>query len=97
MLEALVGNGRDGFFAPDRFTFGDPLRRSALEAAVQAVPGVRGVTAIRIRPRGVESWRSFDEPEYPVAVNELLRVDNDKAAPGNGVVTVRETMSGGAP
>ena len=97
VLEALVGNGRDGFFAPDRFTFGDPLRRSALEAAVQAVPGVRGVTAIRIRPRGVESWRSFDEPEYPVAVNELLRVDNDKAAPGNGVVTVRETMSGGAP
>ena len=33
-----------GFFAPDNFTFGQPLERSALEAAIQAVPGVAGVT-----------------------------------------------------
>lgn len=98
VLDALTGSGGTaGFFAPDRFTFGDPLRRSALEAAVQSVPGVRGVTQIRIRPRGVTDWHAFDEPEFPVAVNELIRVDNDPSKPGNGVVTVRETGSGGGP
>ena len=40
------------FFHPDHFTFGAPLERSALEAAIQAVPGVDGVTEVRYRRRG---------------------------------------------
>src|ERR1019366_5940019 len=34
------------FFAVSRFVFGQPLQRSRLEAAIQAVPGVAGVTCI---------------------------------------------------
>ena len=45
VLDAL----RD-FFHPDNFTFGAPLERSALEAAVQDVPGVDGVTELRVPP-----------------------------------------------
>ena len=80
-----------GFFASNRFTFGDPLRRSAHEAAVQAVPGVKGVSQIKIRPRHTAHWRIFSEPEYPVAIHELIRVDNNPAAPEHGVISVRQT------
>ena len=50
----LTGNGLNGekpFFHPDNFTFGQPLRRSDLEAAVQSVPGVKGVEEIKLRVR----------------------------------------------
>src|SRR4029079_6570449 len=39
-------------FHYDRFTFGLPLERSAIEAAVQEVPGVAGVIDVRYRRRG---------------------------------------------
>ena len=41
----------EGFFDSANFAFGQPLERSALEAAIQAVPGVAGVTCIRYRLR----------------------------------------------
>ena len=65
VLEALLGRKgvrpTKGFFDPDNFTFGTPLRRSALEAVIQDVPGVRGVEQMRIRARGITDWRVFDE------------------------------------
>ena len=45
-------DGSTGFFFADRFTFGTPLYRSRLEAAIQSVPGVNGVLAITYRRRG---------------------------------------------
>lgn len=73
-----------GFFAPDNFTFGTPLVRSALEAAVQAVPGVRFVEGIRIRVRGIGDWRDFTEAELVPAANQIVRLqdDPDRAAMG---------------
>ena len=50
LLEALFGTRglrpQPGFFDPDNFTFGTPLRRSALEAAIVGVEGVEAVTEI---------------------------------------------------
>lgn len=96
VIDALAGKGGSAartFFDPDNFTFGDPLRRSALEAAVQAVPGVRGVAAIKVRPRHRADWQDFDQPEIAVAMNELIRVENDPRFPERGAITVRETSA----
>jgi hypothetical protein len=73
-----------GFFGPDNFTFGTPLVRSALEAAVQAVPGVRFVDGIRIRVHGIGDWRDFTESELVPAANQIVRLqdDPDRAAMG---------------
>jgi hypothetical protein len=83
-----------GFFDPDRFTFGTPLDRSELEAAVQRVPGVRAVENVRIRRRAVFDWRDFLELSYPPARDEVIRVDNDPLHPDRG--TLRVLTDGGA-
>ncbi len=83
-----------GFFDPDNFTFGTPLRRAALEARIQSVVGVRAVERMRIRPRGLEKLRAFTELEYRVADNEVIRLQNDRNFPERGIL--RLVMEGGA-
>ncbi len=77
-----------GFFFADRFTFGTPLYRSRLEAAIQDVPGVAGVRAIIYRKRG--SFAGFvDLPEVVApAPMQILRVDNDPSWPERGTIRV---------
>jgi hypothetical protein len=98
VLEALFGRRgvrpRPGFFSPDNFTFGTPLERSQLEAAIQAVPGVKAVEDICIRRRGWFNWRPFQELTYRAAPDELIRVVNDPNFPERGSLTL--TMEGGA-
>ncbi|MDJ0889921.1 MAG: baseplate J/gp47 family protein [Gammaproteobacteria bacterium] len=76
------------FFHPDYFTFGLPLQRADLEAAVQAVPGVRGVLRLWIRARGVTERREFSELVFPVADDVILRVQNDPRFPERGSLKV---------
>jgi hypothetical protein len=82
-----------GFFFADRFTFGSPLYRSRLEAAIQGVPGVLGVSAITYRQRG--SFNGFvDLPEVVApSTRQILRVDNDPSWPERG--TIRIIVEGG--
>jgi hypothetical protein len=82
-----------GFFFADRFTFGTPLYRSRLEAAIQGVPGVAGVHAITYRKRG--TFVGFvDLPEVVApAPLQILRVDNDPSWPERG--TIRVIAEGG--
>jgi predicted phage baseplate assembly protein len=75
VLGMLLGKpGRPGFFSPDNFTFGTPLRRSKLEAAIQEVPGVRAVEGIRIRRRGFFDWQALTGPYLPVGDSVVLRL-----------------------
>ncbi len=83
-----------GFFSPDNFTFGTPLRRAALEAVIQATAGVRAVEAIQIRRRGHFDWRPFSELSFPVAPDEVIRLESDPRHPARG--SLRLTMKGGA-
>jgi hypothetical protein len=88
-----------GFFSPDNFTFGTPLIRSALEAAVQAVSGVRFVDAIRIRVHGLGDWRPFSEPELVPAANQIIRLQDDPDRAGMGILSIhsdRVAAQGGA-
>jgi hypothetical protein len=95
ILIALFGDSQtSGFFSPDRFTFGTPLWRSALEAAVQAVVGVQAVGEILIRRRGVFDWRVLAAAYEPLGDDEVLRLGNDPARPEQG--TLNLAMEGGA-
>jgi hypothetical protein len=86
-------DGSAGFFFADRFTFGSPLYRSRLEAAIQAAPGVLGVRAITYRQRG--TFAGFvDLPEVVApGTRRILRVDNDPSWPERG--TIRVIVEGG--
>ena len=96
ILEALFGgcNPTDFFFSPDRFTFGTPLWRSALEAAIHSVVGVRAVGDISIRRRGVFDWKVMETSYEPLADDEILRLANDPTRPERGTVNLK--MEGGA-
>jgi Baseplate J-like protein len=98
VLAALLGGSaalrRPAFFSPDNFTFGTPLERSALEATIQSLPGVRGVEEMQIRRRGWFDWRPFAELVYTPGANEVIRLANDPRFPGRG--TLRLQMEGGA-
>jgi hypothetical protein len=95
---ALVGKRppwkAPGFFDPDHFTFGTPLRRAALETAIQAVPGIRAVEKIQIRRRGWFDWKPFAELEYDVADDEVIRLDDDPLHPERGSLDL--DLEGGA-
>jgi len=92
IIDALTGKRRPhhplAFFDPDHFTFGDPLRRSALEAAVQSTPGVHGVEDIRIRARRITDWREFDQPDFRVGATQIIRLQNDPVFPERGSLVV---------
>jgi hypothetical protein len=76
------------FFEPDQFTFGAPLERSALEAALQDVPGLDGVTEVTYRRRGHTPGfvRMLDTVD--VARDEIVRADNDPSRPEAGSLHV---------
>lgn len=98
VLEALFGRGgarpKPGFFDPDNFTFGTPLRRSALETAIIAVEGVEAVTGIEIRTHGVTEFHDFEALAFEVADDELIRVENSPLKPERGSVILN--LEGGA-
>jgi hypothetical protein len=97
VLAALGSPDRDpnasGFFFADRFTFGSPLYRSRLEAAIQEVPGVLGLRSITYRQRG--SFSGFVDlvEVLTPSPHQILRVDNDPSRPERG--TIRVTVEGG--
>jgi hypothetical protein len=86
--DTLHADGTTGFFHPDRFSFGMALERSALEAAIQRVPGVDGVVSLRYRRRG----QARDLAEMPdvveVAHDEIVRVDSNPNRPERGSLRV---------
>lgn len=81
-------DGSTGFFYLDRFTFGTPLERSALEAAIQSAYGVAGVVAIAYRERGVTpDWGCLPDV-VSVSPSQILRMDNDPSRPNRGTLKV---------
>ena len=80
--------GPAGFFDHSRWQFGAPLQRSALAAAVQAVPGVAGVLSIEYRLRGVQAGFTDLPDTVPPAPDQILRADDDPSRPEAGSVAV---------
>ncbi|MGH7841782.1 MAG: baseplate J/gp47 family protein [Candidatus Binataceae bacterium] len=92
ILKALssskFADGTTGFFDTDRFTFGTPLERSDLEAAIQAAVGVGGVTSIEYRRRGVIPLPVEMGDTVTVPPDQIIRVDNDPSRPERGSLHV---------
>jgi hypothetical protein len=87
-LLAALGSAPGGFFDPDHFTFGQPLRLGALESAVQSVSGVAGVRCIRGRIRARTSVLAPLDDSVSVAADEIIRCDNDPSRPDHGTLKV---------
>jgi len=92
VLQALSAvknpDGTTGFFYLDNFTFGQPLERSALEAAIQKCSGVAGVECIMYRQRGVIVNYIRMPDEVTIQPSQILRVDNDPSRPERGSLKV---------
>ena len=87
------GNGRLGYFHPDRLSFGDGIFLSALVAAAQAVPGVESVSVTRLQRLYEPANDEIDSGVLPLGPLEIARLDNDPAVPDNG--QLRLDMRGG--
>jgi hypothetical protein len=94
-------DGTRGFFHPDNFTFGTPVRLSKIIAHAMAVPGVKW---IGMRLEGIDEtghFRRLDDPStdyaetgiLPTSAREVARLDNDPNVPENG--RLRFVMEGG--
>ncbi|MCX6227324.1 MAG: hypothetical protein NTV01_21690 [Bacteroidia bacterium] len=98
VLQVLLGKGgiqhKAGYFSADRFTFGTALNRSALEAAIQSVPGVNAVMQIRFKRRGWFRLTKFTDPFYDPGKDTIIRIENDPLYPERG--SVKLIMEGGA-
>jgi len=81
-------DGTTGFFSPDKFTFGTPLERSSLEAAIQSAYGVAGVVCITYRQRGVQRLYVTMPETVVIASDQILRMDNDPSRPEAGSLKV---------
>lgn len=86
-------DGTQGYFMPDHFTFGQPLEKSALEAAIQGSYGVCGVLKIEMRRRGIDRDFIPMPDALTIGTDQILRISNDPSLPEEG--TIRITVEGG--
>jgi hypothetical protein len=90
--EALLGtlsnrtliSGEQGFFHPDRFTFGRPVYLSQLYAAILKIPGVASVDVTRFQRWGKAANHELENGVLSVGRLEIARLDNDPNFPENG-------------
>jgi hypothetical protein len=85
--------GSQGLFAPDRFTFAQPVYSSMLVAAVQAVPGVRHLSLTSFQRLGRDDTSGLGIGRLDMGRTEIAQLANDPNFPERGVL--RLTMEGG--
>ena len=85
--------GPQGFFAPSRFDFGQPVRLSDLYSTVLGVQGVLYITVVRFKRLGDRYPDEKADGVIDVGTLEIARCDNDPAHPENGVLFLH--MCGG--
>ena len=88
-LRAALGrrdarSGRNGFFHPDNFTFGQPLYLAPLVAAALAVPGVSSVQPLVFKRQGRLANHELENGVILAAPLEILRLDDDANFPERG-------------
>ena len=92
-LNPGLSGPKAGFFNADNFSFGRPLERSQLEAKIQRVAGVAGVTSIRYRLRNLLGSLAEMPDTVTVGSNQIIRCENDPSFPEHGSIHV--TAMGG--
>ncbi|WP_431284195.1 putative baseplate assembly protein [Humitalea sp. 24SJ18S-53] len=89
----LAALGPRQLFDPDRLSFAEPVRISAILAAAQAVAGVMSVEVTRLQRLGRPDRRVLETGQLDLGRLEIARLDNDRDRPENGVL--RLTLGGG--
>jgi hypothetical protein len=90
---ALTGPSAAALFHPDRLTFGQPVRLSAVLAAVHAVPGVQSVTVRRFQRQRQPATSGIADGVLPMGRLEIARLDDDPNHPERGVLDL--SLGGG--
>jgi len=80
-------HGRQGFFHPDRYTFGTPLYLSAVVATAMAVAGVASVDVRRFQRWGRSAKGELAAGVITASALEVLRADGDPNFPENGQIS----------
>ena len=93
LADAQQSDGTEGFFYADSFTFGTPLYRSAIDSAIQSVPGVNGVLDVQFRQLGASNVFMPLPELLQLGTNQILRIENDPSYPERG--TIRVIAEGG--
>lgn len=74
----------EGFFAPDRITFAEPVYASRVVATAMAVPGVSSVELVRFRRWGQPDAGELAAGRIALGRLEVARCDSDPNQPENG-------------
>jgi hypothetical protein len=85
----LRGDGREGFFHPDRLTFGQSIYASRLVAEAQSVPGVQSATLAKLRRLGAADAGEIASGVLAIGPLEVALLDNDPNFPEHGKLTLR--------
>jgi predicted phage baseplate assembly protein len=88
-----LDGGRQGFFHPDRLTFGQSIEASAVIAEVQAISDVDAVKLVVLRRLFGPGQVGHNGGTLNISPIEIARLDNDLAFPENGRLLL--TMRGG--
>lgn len=86
-------SGQQGFFHPDRLTFGSGVYVSALVAAAQSVPGVESAVVSTLQRQGKPANHELENGILSVGPLEIVRLDNSLNFPHHGKLTL--TLGGG--
>jgi hypothetical protein len=98
LSNSVLPGGAKGFFHPDNFSFGDSLYTSRLYAAVMTVPGVESARITRLArlhsafPDN-ETQTNLRQGFLSAGPDQIIRLDNDRNFPENGVLTVQSLES----
>lgn len=77
-------DGGQGYFHPDRFTFGQPVYLSSLMTEAKKIPGVDRVRFSKFQRRGRPPGDELQKGIVAVEPQEMIRLDNNIYAPANG-------------
>lgn len=83
-------------FAPDNLTFGEAIYVSRIVAAVMRVDGIAEVKVRRLErlAHGHLKNADFTKGFLAIGPEEIARLDNDPAAPENGLLEIRRVRGG---
>jgi hypothetical protein len=83
-----LAGGRRGFFHVENLTFAQPVRLSAIYAAVEAVEGVDSVEVQTFKRLGRAAAGELDSGLLPIEPGEIAQLDNDPNFLEHGVLRV---------
>jgi len=86
---SIMPDGRNGFFHPDRLTFGQSIRLSSLIATAKAVPGVENLVVTKFEQIFEGPNQELENGILPISPLEIARLDNDPSFPENGKLELK--------